>query len=100
MVRLGSLVLIVAVAAGAYFTRPTEAAQRAAANAVLNDPQSLSEGVQGLGATLAGDRVFNDYYVVTRYTVNLNAKPVVDCWGAFTKVSCNRVKTSAQATPS
>ena len=90
MFRIGTLVVIAAVGAAAYFTRPDEAAQRAAADAVLSDPNSLTETLQGLGATIGGDRVYKDYYVVTNYSVNLDNKPVVDCWGGFTQVKCER----------
>lgn len=97
MFRLGSLVLIAAVGAAAYFTRPDEAAQRAAADAVLKNPDSLTEGLQGLGATLGGDRVYKDYYVVTNYAVNLDGKPIVDCWGGFTQVKCERKNNDSSA---
>lgn len=90
MTKLLLLVLIIGIGAAAYFTRPDEAAMREAAAAVLKDPQSVTEGLQGLGATLAGDRVFSDYYVVTKYAVILDDKPVVECWGGFTKVKCDR----------
>ncbi|HWA23977.1 MAG TPA: hypothetical protein VG735_16415 [Caulobacterales bacterium] len=95
---LSTLVLVAAVGAAAYFTRPGEVAMREGANAILSDPQNVSQGLQGLGATLTGDRVFADYYVGTTYAVNLGDKPVVQCWGAFTKVNCAR-KTTESAAP-
>lgn len=94
---LGTLVLVAAVGAAAYFTRPGETAMQEGANAVLKDPQNISEGLQGLGATLVGDRVFQDYYVATTYAAVLDGKPVVECWGAFTKVNCARKNTEASA---
>lgn len=100
MFRIGTLVVIAAVGAAAYFTRPDETAQRAAADAVLKDPQSITEGLQGLGATLGGDRVFHDYYVVTNYSVNLDNKPIVDCWGGFTQVKCERKNNGAASSDS
>jgi hypothetical protein len=95
MFRIGTLVLIAAVGAAAYFTRPDETAQRAAADAVLKDPASLTETLQGFGATLGGDRVYKDYYVVTNYAVNLDGKPIVECWGGFTQVKCERKNSQA-----
>ncbi len=83
------LLLIIAGVAG-YFTRPEEAVMREAADAVLGDPQSVSEGVESLGATLAGDRAYSNYYVAAKYNVTLDGQPVVTCWGAFTQVQCNR----------
>lgn len=95
--KLLLLAVIVAAGAGAYFTRPSEAALQEGANAVLRDPQNITEGLQGLGATLAGDRAFEDYYVATKYSALLDGAPVVECWGAFTKVSCTRKKTDKPA---
>jgi hypothetical protein len=83
------LLLIIAGVAG-YFTRPEEAVMREAADAVLGDPQSVSEGFESLGATLAGDRAYSNYYVAAKYNVTLDGQPVVTCWGAFTQVQCNR----------
>jgi hypothetical protein len=87
------LLLVIIAAVAGYFTRPDEAKMREAANAVLNDPHNVSEGIQGLGATIAGDRSYDNYYVAAKYTVILNNDPVVTCWGAFTQVQCNRAST-------
>ena len=83
------LILVIAGVAG-YFTKPEEAAMREAADAVLSDPQSVSQGFESLGATLAGDRAYSNYYVAAKYNVTLDGQPVVTCWGAFTQVQCNR----------
>lgn len=83
------LLLVIAGVAG-YFTKPEEAVMREAANAVLSDPQSVSQGFESLGATLAGDRAYSNYYVAAKYNVTLDGQPVVTCWGAFTQVQCNR----------
>jgi len=83
------LLLVIAGVAG-YFTRPEEAAMRERADAVLSDPQSVSEGFESLGATIAGDRAYSNYYVAAKYTVTLDGQPVVNCWGAFTQVQCSR----------
>lgn len=91
MVRLILLLLIVAGVAG-YFTKPDEATMRAGADAVLGDPASISEGLESVGATVAGDRVYNNYYVAAKYDVTLDGTPVVSCWGAFTQVQCSRVE--------
>jgi hypothetical protein len=88
------LLLLVAVCGAGYVTRPTEEAQRAAADAVLKNPDSISEGMEGLGATIAGSRIYFDYYVATRYQIRLDGVPVVDCWGAFTQTKCTRNKAT------
>ena len=70
---------------------------RDAANAVLGNPSNVSQGVQGIGATLAGDRSYDNYYVAAKYSVTLNNDPVVTCWGAFTQVTCNRAQASGNS---
>jgi hypothetical protein len=83
------LLLVIAGVAG-YFTKPEEAVMRERADAVLSDPQSVSEGFESLGATIAGDRAYSNYYVAAKYTVTLDGQPVVNCWGAFKQVQCSR----------
>jgi hypothetical protein len=94
MLRLIVLLLVVAGVAG-FFTRPTESAMREAADAVLNEPQTLSESLQNIGANVAGDRAYDNYYVAARYTVSLDSDPIVQCWGAFTQVRCDRAQASS-----
>lgn len=94
MLRLLLLLVIVAGVAG-YFTNPTEATMRTAAEAVLNDPQNISEGFETIGAAVAGDNVYSNYYVASKYVVTLGDRPLVECWGAFTQTQCNRVEAEA-----
>lgn len=94
MLRLVLLLIIIAGVAG-YFTRPDEAAMRAGADAVLSDPQTISEGLESIGASVVGDRQYDNYYVASRYTVTLDSNPVVQCWGAFQQVKCDRVAQSS-----
>lgn len=94
MLRLVLLLLIIAGVAG-YFTKPDEAALRAGADAVLSEPQTISEGLENIGASVVGDRQFDDYYVASRYTVTFDNQPVVQCWGAFQQVKCDRVERAA-----
>ncbi len=57
---------------------------------MLSDPGSIGEGLESLGATIAGQRSFDNFYVASRYRVVLDDTPVVTCWGAFTQVQCTR----------
>jgi hypothetical protein len=91
MLRLILLLIVIAGVAG-FFTRPDEAAMRAAADAVLDEPQNISEGLESIGAAIAGERAYDNYYVAARYTITLDGDPVVQCWGAFTQVRCDRVQ--------
>ncbi len=97
MLRLILLLIIIAGVAG-YFTRPDEPAMRQAADAVLSDPQNISQGLESVGATIAGDRTYDNYFVVSKYMVTLDGNPIVTCWGYFTQVSCSRAEPAAAAT--
>jgi hypothetical protein len=99
MVRLLFLLIVVAGVAG-YFTRPDEPKMRTAAESVLNDPATLGQLMQGVGAAVAGQRRFDDYFVATKYTVNIGEEPVVECWGAFTQTRCSRVQHAQTASAS
>ncbi|MFZ2029109.1 MAG: hypothetical protein WAU68_02285 [Vitreimonas sp.] len=90
------LLIIIAGIAG-YFTRPDEAKMREAANALLSSPNNISQGVESLGASLAGERSYDNYYVAARYRVILNNDPVVTCYGAFTQVQCSRGASSSSS---
>lgn len=94
MLRIILLLLIIAGVAG-YFTRPEEPAMRDKADAVLSDPQNITQGLEGLGATIAGDRVYSNYYVAAKYVVTLDGRTLVDCWGAFTQVQCTRAQQAS-----
>ena len=83
------LLLIIAGVAG-YFTKPAESVMRESADAVLSDPQDVSQGFESVATTLAGDRAYSNYYVAAKYNVTLDGQPVVTCWGAFTQVQCDR----------
>ncbi|MGD9979676.1 MAG: hypothetical protein AB7H66_13925 [Hyphomonadaceae bacterium] len=83
------LLLVIAGVAG-YFTRPDEAKMRESAEVVLQDPQNISQGFESLGAAIAGERAYSNYYVAAKYTVTLDNHPIVSCWGAFTQVQCSR----------
>ena len=88
------LLLIIAGVAG-YFTRPDEAVMRERAETVLQDPQDISQGFESLGAAIAGQRAYSNYYVAAKYTVTLDNNPLVTCWGAFTQVQCSRPEAAA-----
>lgn len=89
------LLLIIIAGVAGYFTRPDEATMRQAADSVLSDPQNISQGLESIGATVAGDRAYDNYYVASKYTVALDNNPVVQCWGAFKQVKCDRVEQAA-----
>jgi len=91
------IILIIIAGIAGYFTRPDESKMREAANAVLSNPGNISQGVESLGASLAGERSYDNYYVGARYRVVLNGDPVVTCYGAFTQVQCSRSQPAASS---
>src|SRR5215813_4198427 len=94
------IILIIIAGIAGYFTRPDEDKMREAANAVLSNPNNISQGVEGIGASLAGERSYDNYYVGARYRVILNSNPVVTCYGAFTQVQCSRNGSSSSSSSS
>ncbi len=89
------LLLLVMAGVGGYFTKPTEAQHRAAARAALEQLQKDAISNMDIGvlvetslARFGDEGSYQDYYVASRYTVEVNDRPVADCWGAFTQVRC------------
>lgn len=76
------LVLLVAIAAGGYFTRPSHGLHRGVASALM------AEGVVTRPDAGTGKWAFDDFYVATRSTMTSNGEPVLQCWGAFTRFLC------------
>ncbi|MEJ0060745.1 MAG: hypothetical protein WDM79_14725 [Terricaulis sp.] len=95
MLRLIGLLVVVAVAA--YFTKPDEAKMAAAANAKAAEvTEAAAENVDIGGAigglvTQASGGVYENFYVVARYSAPNLDSPLVQCWGAFTQTLCNKV---------
>ncbi len=94
MFRFLFLLLVLAGVAG-YFTKPTEAQHREAARAALEQIQHDAISNMDLGglvessiARIGDEGRYQDYYLASRYTVEVNERPVADCWGAFTQVRC------------
>jgi hypothetical protein len=90
---LGLLVVLAGIAG--YFTKPTEAQHRDAARATLEQIQQDAFSNLDIGALvdssiarLGDEGRFQDYVVASRYTVEVNQRPIADCWGAFTQVRC------------
>lgn len=94
MFRFLLLLLVLAGVAG-YFTKPTEAQHREAVNATLEQIQEQAASNLDLGsmlqtgfAQLSQEGQYTDYYVVSKYDVAVNDRPLAECWGAFGQVRC------------
>ena len=104
------LLLLILIGAGAYFTMPTHETQEAAARAFLeaDAQQQTSEAQAQAGISLdsvvdfvtgfvAGQGRYDNYYVASKFTVDMPGAAYVECWGAFTQVQCRRVDRGAGA---
>ncbi|MBL8544205.1 MAG: hypothetical protein JNJ63_10410 [Hyphomonadaceae bacterium] len=92
-----ALIVLIIIGVAAYFTRPDEAKMRAAADAILQNPQTISEGIGSVVASLAAERHYDNYYVAAGYSVTVGEEKMIQCWGAFTQVKCDRVSTESQS---
>lgn len=105
MLKLIGLLAIIGVAA--YFTNPTAEVHRTEANNVLRAQADVAADNFDLGglletgaASLTQDGAYQSYYVGSTYTLQAGGEPYIECYGAFTKVMCNRTQAQASATPS
>ncbi len=90
------LVLLAALGAGGYLSRPNIDAQRSHANKLITDLRASKDGKDSIGDLLSGlfetstrKDDFQDYYVATKYTAKADDKVLTDCWGAFSQFFCS-----------
>jgi hypothetical protein len=93
------LLLLVVAGAAAYFTVPTRAAHEEAARVYLQGYQpAAAAGEGGLSieqlvgyakGLLAGQGRYENYYVVSRYSVDMPGAAYLECYGAYTLVRCS-----------
>jgi|LakMenEpi03Aug12_release.lakeMendotaPanAssembly.Ray.scaffolds.fasta_scaffold181349_2 hypothetical protein len=85
-----SLFLVFLAAMAAYMTRPGEAQHRGVARA-------LSETGRMVPADPDGERLFDDFLVLTRSRIIAGGRVQLDCWGAYTRFLCMGEPGSAPA---
>jgi hypothetical protein len=88
------LVLLAALGAGGYFSKPTQEAHKANADKFLSDQRSrdgddIGDLIGGVLEAANRDDVFEDLLVATKYTAKSGDKTLVECWGAFTQFLCS-----------
>jgi hypothetical protein len=86
------LVLLVIVGVGGFLSRPSVEAHRKHADEVLTKDEG-GDVIGGLIESLAGGRTdsFEDMMIATKLTtMGKDAKPVLECWGAFTAFFCSK----------
>lgn len=104
------LLLLILAGVGAYFTVPTREAHETAARAVLEADAStqademqrqtgvsLDSVVDFFTGMVAGQGRYENYYVASKFTVDMPGAAYVECWGAFTLVQCRKVDRAAAA---
>ncbi len=87
------LVLLGALAAGGFLSRPNEEAQRRNADTEIAKA-SGSDGIGGLIDTVVGgitrEAKYEDLLVATKYTVTSGGKTALECLGAFSQFFCSK----------
>lgn len=95
------LLLLIVIGAAAYFTVPTRAAHEEAARAFLEaQAQIPAEARQQQGFSLdsvvdyvtgmfAGQGRYENFYVMSKYSVDMPGASYLECYGAFTLVRCS-----------
>jgi len=76
------LVLLGLVGVAGYFTRPSHGLHRGVAS------ELMAEGRVARPDAAGGTWAFDDFYVVTRSTMQADGRDVLQCWGAFTRFLC------------
>lgn len=94
------LLLLLIAAAVAYFTVPTREAHEEAARAFLQSHQpaaatesalSVEQLVGYAKGLLAGQGRYENYYVLSRYSVDMPGAAYLECYGVYTLVRCSEV---------
>lgn len=102
--RLLLLLLLAAVAA--YYTNPTRAVHEGRAREVLSsyhpgatvtDSKVTFEDVTSFvrGMIAGNEGRYENYYLASKYTLDIPGPAYVECWGAFTMTGCEVVEPSA-----
>ncbi len=102
------MLLLIIAGAAAYFTVPPREAHEEAARAVLEGEAntesdevrsptgvSLDSVVDFFTGMLAGQGRYDNYYLASKFTVDMPGAAYVECWGAYTLVQCRKVDRAA-----
>ena len=88
------LVLLGALAAGGYFSKPTQEQHKENADKFLSERRSrdgddIGDLIGGVLESANRQDAFEDLVVATKYTAKSGDKTLVECWGVFTQYLCN-----------
>ena len=84
------LILLAAVGAGGYFTRPTQGLHRGVAT------ELMKQGKVQRPDAATGSYAFEDFYVVTLSRMSSGDGDVLQCWGLFRRFLCVGPAQAAQ----
>jgi hypothetical protein len=102
------LLLLIIAGVGAYFTVPTQAAHEEAARAFLEGREpgeappsgvTLDSIIGYVKGMLAGQGRYENYYLASKYTLDVPGSAYVECYGAFTLVRCAEVAPASASAP-
>ena len=104
------LLLLILIGAAAYFTVPARETHEAAARAFMEAEAQEQTGetpaeagisldgiVDFVTGFVAGQGRYENYYVASKFSVDMPGAAYLECWGAFTQVQCRRVDRGAGA---
>jgi len=102
------LLLLILIGAAAYFTVPARETHEAAARAFMEAQAqaetsevqrqtgiSLDSALDFFTGMMAGQGRYENFYVASKFTVDMPGAAYLECWGAFTQVQCRRVDRGA-----
>jgi hypothetical protein len=101
-----SLLFLLLIGAGAYFTVPTREAHEDAARAFLQGYEPGETQDQGLSleqiagyvkGMFAGEGRYENWVLLSKYSADLPGATYLECYGAFTIVRCSEVAPGAGA---
>jgi len=98
------VLLLLAAVVGAYFTVPTQAVHEEAARVFLqanppaeapHDGLTLDDVMNFARGMFAGQGRYENYYVLSHYTLDMPGSAYLECFGAYTMVRCREVGAGA-----
>jgi hypothetical protein len=98
------LLLLLVAAAAAYFTVPTRDAHETAAREFLQGRQPSEDANQSLSleeiagyvkGMFAGQGRYENWYLASKYSVDMPGASYLECYGAFTMIRCEEVTPGA-----
>ncbi len=92
------LLLLAALGAGGFLTRPDEKAQEQNAEKLLSSTRGgfdIGELIADkvFSASAKDSRKFEDLFVATKYTVRADDAVLMECWGLYAQFLCSQPET-------